>query len=145
MLFISLRKTIPLVALVCSAAVVAQAAQATIKHEPAPYTSPTKGSEMYAVYCAPCHGVAGKGDGPAAYSLKTPSPDLTKLAAKNNGKFPEAAVYNAIRGDVNAMPTAHGSKDMPVWGRIFQSISRDETDANLRLVNLVTYLKTLQK
>lgn len=145
MLFISLRKTIPLFALICGGAVVAQAAQATIKHEPAPYTSPTKGVEMYAVYCAPCHGVTGKGDGPAAYSLKTPPKDLTKLAANNNGKFPEAAVFNAIRGDTNAPPQAHGSKDMPVWGKVFKSISREDTDANLRLVNLVMYLKTLQK
>jgi mono/diheme cytochrome c family protein len=143
-MFVSLRKTIPLCALLCAVAAVAQAGQATIKHEPAPYTSPTKGSEMYAVYCAPCHGVAGKGDGPAAYSLKTPPGDLTKLSAKNNGKFPEKAVYNAIRGDVNA-PNSHGSKEMPVWGKIFQSMGRDDADADLRLTNLVAYLKTLQK
>ena len=110
MLFISLRKTIPLFALVCGGAAVAQAQQAKIKPEPLPYTSPTKGIEMYAVYCAPCHGVAGKGNGPAASALKTPPPDLTILKAKNNGKFPEAAVYTAIRGDANAPIPAHGER-----------------------------------
>ena len=145
MLFISLRKTVPLLAWLCFVAVVAQAAQATIKHEPAPYTSPTKGSEMYAVYCAPCHGVAGKGDGPAAYSLKTSPGDLTKLSAKHNGKFPEAAVYSTIRGDANALPGSHGSKDMPVWGKVFQAAGHDDMDSDLRLRNLVAYLKSLQK
>lgn len=144
MLFTHLRKVAPLLALVIGAAGAAHA-QATIKHEPAPYTSPIKGSEMYAVYCAPCHGVAGKGDGPAAYALKSHPTDLTKLAAKNGGKFPEAAVLNSIRGDTGAPPQSHGSVDMPVWGRVFQSISRTDTDANLRLVNLVAYLKGIQK
>lgn len=145
MLFIHLRKVAPLFALIVGAAGVANAAQATIKHEPAPYTSPTKGSEMFAVYCAPCHGVTGKGDGPAAYALKSPPPDLTKLAAKNGGKFPEAAVLNSIRGDTAAPPKAHGSVDMPVWGRVFRSISRTDTDSDLRLVNLVSYIKGIQK
>jgi len=145
MLFISLRKTAPLLALLGLAAVVAQAGQATIKHEPAPYTSPTKGSEMYAVYCASCHGVAGKGDGPAAYSLKTPPGDLTKLSASHNGKFPEAAVRSAIRGDANALPGSHGSKDMPVWGKVFLATGHDDMDSDLRLRNLVAYLKSIQK
>lgn len=145
LLFINLRKTIPLFALICGAAVVAQAQQAKIKPEPLPYTSPTKGIEMYAVYCAPCHGVAGKGNGPAASALKTPPPDLTKLAARNHGKFPEAAVYTAIRGDANAPIQAHGSPEMPVWGKIFMSISGDQANAQLRLANLVAYLKTIQK
>lgn len=145
MLFISLRKTVPLLAVLCFAAVVAEAAQATIKHEPAPYTSPTKGIEMYAVYCAPCHGVAGKGDGPAAYSLKTPPSDLTKLSARHNGKFPEAEVHTAILGDANALHGSHGSKDMPVWGRVFQATGHDDMDSDLRLRNLVAYLKSIQK
>jgi len=144
MLFISLRKTIPVFALLCGAAVVGQAAQTKIKQEPAPYTSPTKGSEMYAVYCASCHGVAGKGDGPAAFSLKKSPGDLTKLSAQHKGKFPEAEVSNAIRGDANS-PQSHGSRDMPVWGRVFQSVGHDDMDSDLRLKNLVAYLKTLQK
>lgn len=145
MLFISLRKMVPLLAALCFAAVVAEAAQATIKHEPAPYTSPTKGVEMYAVYCAPCHGVAGKGDGPAAYSLKTPPNDLTKLSSRHNGKFPEAEVRTAIVGDANALHGSHGSKDMPVWGRVFQAAGHDDMDSDLRLRNLVAYLKSIQK
>jgi mono/diheme cytochrome c family protein len=146
LLFINLRKTIPLFALVCAAAVAVEAQPAKIKPEPLPYTSPTKGIEMFAVYCAPCHGVAGKGNGPAASALKAPLPDLTMLKAKNNGKFPEAAVYTAIRGDANAPIPAHGSPTMPVYGKIFLSTSgEDVANAQLRLANLVAYIKSIQK
>lgn len=116
----------------------------TIKKEPAKHTSPTSGVEMYNSYCAACHGVSGKGDGPAAPALKTAPTDLTSLSAKNNGKFPELAVYNAIKGDVNAPVTAHGSVDMPVWGRVFRSVSQSDDEVSLRLANMVAYIKGLQ-
>jgi len=35
------------------------------------------GKAAYDKYCASCHGVDGKGKGPAAASLKDPLPDLT--------------------------------------------------------------------
>ena len=33
---------------------------------PVKKTTPTDGKQMYTSYCAPCHGVDGKGHGPAA-------------------------------------------------------------------------------
>ena len=36
-----------------------------------------KGSQVYAVYCALCHGVQGKGDGIAGRGLKPPPRDFT--------------------------------------------------------------------
>ena len=90
---------------------------AQIKKTPAPYTSPSSGKDMYVAYCASCHGKDGKGDGPAAAALKSVPTDLTQLAAKNGGKFPENHVSQTIKGD-SGMPS-HGSKDMPVWGPIF--------------------------
>ena len=45
-------------------------------------TSPTDGKQMYTSYCAPCHGVDGKGNGPAASALKARPTDLTELAKK---------------------------------------------------------------
>ena len=79
---------------------------------------------MFREYCAVCHGVAGKGDGPAAAALKS-HPDLTQLAAKNGGKFDEAKVQYAIKGEADA-PIAHGSKDMPIWGPIFTQMGHND-------------------
>jgi mono/diheme cytochrome c family protein len=98
---------------------------------------------MYKAYCASCHGVDGKGNGPAAPALKTPASDLTKLASGNGGQFPEMKVYGVIKGD--AAVAAHGSKDMPVWGPIFRAVSSGrEAETHLRLVNLTNHLKSIQ-
>ena len=55
-------------------------------------TSATSGSEMFRAYCASCHGVDGKGAGPAAAHLKTRPTDLTRLTSANGGKYPELRV-----------------------------------------------------
>ena len=44
---------------------------------PAHRTAPNNGQQMYASYCAPCHGTDGKGNGPAASAL-TPAPSPPK-------------------------------------------------------------------
>ena len=50
------------------------------------------GEQLYLELCAVCHGKGGMGDGPAASALKNALPDLTGLAAKNDGKFPRQEV-----------------------------------------------------
>jgi mono/diheme cytochrome c family protein len=115
-----------------------------IKHVPAPYSNPTSGNEMYKSYCASCHGEEGRGDGPAAPALKTPPTDLTILAAKNGGTFPEASVAAVIQGD--ALTPSHGDKDMPVWGPVFLSLGQHQNaQVQLRIRNLVKYLESIQK
>ncbi|MBI3682229.1 MAG: cytochrome c [Acidobacteria bacterium] len=114
-----------------------------IQKVPPSRTDPTSGSEMFRAYCAPCHGLQGKGDGPAAPALNKRPANLTELAARNKGKFPALRVYNSILGDT--LVVAHGSKDMPVWGDVFRSISHDEGDIKLRVNNLTKYIETLQK
>src|ERR1039458_9510480 len=85
--------------------------QTAVRKGPARRTSPSSGSEMYRAYCAACHGLGGKGDGPASSALKSAAADLTQLAKRNSGKFPELRVFGAINGDLRV--PAHGSKDMP--------------------------------
>ena len=41
------------------------------------------GKEMYLKYCASCHGLTGKGDGPVSRDLKVKVPDLTLLKRNN--------------------------------------------------------------
>lgn len=138
--------------LVCSLVVMAQTAPAAatpqaskpeIKHVPATYTDPSSGKEMYKQYCASCHGLDGKGDGPAAPALKVPATNLTTLALKNGGAFPAAHIAAVLQGD--SMTPAHGSKDMPVWGPIFHSMGgHSQAQVQLRVRNLVNYLESIQ-
>ena len=61
---------------------------------------PKSGAGTYKEYCAVCHGKIGKGDGPAASALKVRSPDLTTLARRHDGKFPDACVAEVLRNGV---------------------------------------------
>jgi mono/diheme cytochrome c family protein len=125
-----------------AAVAMAQEVKKTIKKEPIPVTSAASGEEMFNNYCAACHGKEGRGDGPAASEFKTPPTNLALLAKNNNGKFPSSYVEEVIRtGPRDAK--AHGSKDMPVWGTLFSSISDAET-VRLRIHNLSDYIETLQ-
>ena len=101
------------------------------------------GMAMYKQYCAACHGLEGKGDGPAAFTLKTPPADLTTLAARNMGKFPREYVENILRFGPGLK--AHGSSDMPTWGSIFQMIDKNnERAVQQRVKNLTDYIASLQ-
>jgi mono/diheme cytochrome c family protein len=115
----------------------------TIKHESPSYTDPASGAEMYRTYCAVCHGLDGKGNGPAAPALKQPVPDLTLLSKRNGGEFPSFRVGNIIQGDSEI--AAHGARDMPMWGDLFRSLKRDESVVTLRVHNLTQYIASLQQ
>ena len=115
----------------------------SVKHVPITRTPSNSGREMYDSYCAVCHGKDAKGDGPAASAMKTPPSDLTQLAKNNGGKYPAAHVAAVLKGQ--AMNPSHGSQDMPIWGRLFSSISQGhEGQVQQRITNLVTYLEGVQ-
>lgn len=99
---------------------------------------------MYVAYCAACHGIDGKGTGPAAEALKVAPPDLTTLAKRNGGKYPADHVTNVIQGDLR-LP-AHGSKEMPVWGsELFWQMSQGHnSEVQLRVSNLNKHIVSLQ-
>lgn len=140
------RKLLWMVAVLFAFALVAGAQeqpQKVIKHVPVKPTSAASGQEMYGSYCAVCHGKDGKGGGPAAEALKVPPPDLTTLAKRNHGEYPSMRVTSTIRGEA-AMP-AHGSKEMPVWGHLFWSISGGHSaEVQQRVTNLNKYIESLQ-
>jgi mono/diheme cytochrome c family protein len=115
----------------------------TVKKTPAPYTNPASGSEMFKAYCASCHGVDGKGNGPAASAMKAPLPDLTQLSKKNGGTYPANHVAAIISGDANS--PAHGSAEMPVWGPVFMRVSQShQGQVQQRIHNLTTHIESLQ-
>lgn len=117
-------------------------AQPTIKRVPVSPTSAASGEQMFKTYCATCHGLDGRGTGPAAAALKKAPANLTELTERNSGKFPEMKVFNTIKGDSEV--SAHGSKDMPVWGDLFPSVSSSQGEVQLRISNLTAYLKSIQ-
>src|SRR5579863_1314840 len=106
-------------------------------------TSPTDGKQMYTSYCAPCHGVDGRGNGPAAKALKNQPTDLTGLAKANHGKYPDTHIVSVVQFGTEV--GAHGSKLMPVWGPILGRMNRvNSQEKDLRVSNLSRYLETLQ-
>ena len=114
-----------------------------VQKTPARQTSASSGKEMYRAYCAACHGTDGKGDGPAGAALKSLPSDLTVLARRNAGKFPELRVFGAINGDLRV--AAHGSQDMPTWGAVFRQMDgTDVAGVKLRIRNLTKYVESLQ-
>jgi len=119
----------------------AQNKPAGVQKVPVSPTSPDSGKEMFAHYCAACHGPGGKGDGPAAASFKKAPRDLTKLAHDNGGKYPAAHVAEVLTLEECCV---HGSKVMPVWGPILSSISSSPGELQMRVSNLVKYIETLQ-
>jgi len=72
---------------------------------------------------------------------------LTKIAARRDGNFPagELAVYI----DGRSMPSAHGSRAMPVWGEILSEDlvegERGEELVRGRVRMILIYLKSVQQ
>lgn len=107
-------------------------------------TSAESGVTMFKTYCAACHGVDGKGNGPAASALKVQPANLTVLKQKNGGKFPGLKVSHILEGTDEIH--AHGSSDMPLWGPIFRSLDGSNIPVTkLRIANVTSYLESIQQ
>lgn len=105
------------------------------------------GAPVFERRCASCHGLAGRGDGPAAAALRTPPADLTRIAARRGGVFPDAEIARTIDGRFEL--SAHGTREMPVWGQRFGADVPDpgvgESIARGHIASLIEYLKSLQR
>jgi hypothetical protein len=64
--------------------------------------------------------------------MSIPTPDLTRIAARRKGWFPEVTV----REIVDRRYAAHGPREMPVWGNL---LTQDE------LVAITEHLYSLQQ
>jgi len=118
-----------------------QAPNKTIKRVPVTDVRSVDGQVLFEHYCAVCHGKDAKGTGPAADALKKTPADLTQVSRKNGGKFPEVHVMRVIKGDDTV--GAHGSRDMPIWGELFSSLSSKES-SELRVNALMKYVESIQ-
>jgi len=67
-----------------------------------------RGQRLYAIYCTPCHGDQGQGDGPVATYFSRELPDLggQRVRAQTDGY-----IYATIRDGGGSMPGYGGSLD----------------------------------
>ena len=103
------------------------------------------GGDLFRFYCASCHGRTGVGDGPVAPSLTTRPANLTRLSEANGGIFPRDRVRTTISGAQRLMTLAHGPGDMPVWGPIFRALDPSDSQVEVRIKNLVTFIESIQR
>ena len=105
------------------------------------------GKELYERYCASCHGVTGRGDGPVSQSLRVEVPDLTRYAQRHGNFFDRALVERIIDG--RHVIGAHGSRTMPVWGEDFSRAQLGDPDAEratrIAITRLADYIWQLQR
>lgn len=108
------------------------------------------GPAEFEARCAVCHGLDGRGDGPFAPLLVQPPADLTQLARAAGGSYPAERIYRIIDG--RDLIAAHGTREMPIWGRELlvdyrrqeSAIGDPERFVRDRIMALVDYLRRLQ-
>jgi mono/diheme cytochrome c family protein len=123
---------------------------ATAAHAEKPEWDPVlaeMGAERFETHCSACHGADARGDGPVAAVLKTPPSDLTRIAARRNGEFPAGEIGRFIDGRFSI--TAHGTREMPVWGTAFSASipepgAGDEIARGI-IATLLEFLKSIQR
>jgi mono/diheme cytochrome c family protein len=99
-----------------------------------------KGEKLFNRYCATCHGTDATGKGPVAAAMRTGPPDLTALQVPG-GKFPADRVATIIDGEKAV--TAHGTRQMPVWGTILRKTEGD-LQKQADIYSLVKYIESIQ-
>lgn len=109
------------------------------------------GKNEFMSKCAVCHGEKGDGDGPLAGLMYRAPADLTTLTMRNEGVFPLARLYEVIDGRV--LFPVHGTREMPIWGRVYQIEAADyyvdmkyddERFTRTRILGLLDYLYRIQ-
>lgn len=136
------RPRLPLAAIVITALVIGVSAQRPARSTLLPTS--VYGPDLFAFYCASCHGRDGRGGGPVTPALKLAVPDLTMMAAREAGVFPRARVTAIVTGTQAPAIAAHGSRDMPVWGPVFRALDADTARNAVRIQNLVAYVESIQ-
>jgi mono/diheme cytochrome c family protein len=103
-----------------------------------------EGAKLFQYHCAACHGADGRGHGSASGSLKHSVPNLTRISQGSGGTFPHQRVRAIIDGKGPRM-TAHGDREMPVWGPIFHEVEADQDWGEVRLDAITRYLESIQQ
>lgn len=108
-----------------------------LKRENPKHVATCDGADLYAAYCRDCHGVSGRGTGPAARLLPAPVPDLTAIAYRH-GEFDA--------GEVRLLVIDHRShQQMPDWENILSyNYQHQRALQELAVRNLIRHLERMQ-
>ena len=104
------------------------------------------GHNLYSEHCEVCHGLRAQGDGPLAGELRVAPADLTTIAKRRGGVFPEVELREIIDG--RRRVRGHGPANMPLWGDVFvrqKPGAEYEIEVRDKIQSLVTYLKSIQR
>lgn len=104
-----------------------------------------EGELYFKSYCAICHGQNADGKGEMAKILDTPPMDLTAIAKRRNGNFPDEDIARII-ATAERTP-GHSLGEMPAWWETLRKAEKidDPEILKQKIDHIVAYLKTLQK
>ena len=100
------------------------------------------GQKTFNDQCAQCH---GSEDVQASIdTLATQPPDLKLIMKRRRAKeFPVAEIARIIDGRL--LVKAHGPREMPVWGEVYEAQGLDDEEIRGRKGELVAYLMSIQE
>jgi mono/diheme cytochrome c family protein len=142
-LYDSVMKTLrPLLVILVASLAVCAASQATKVNTTGHVTTAIGGKALFGQYCAVCHGVDGKGAGPAAKAMVQHPTDVTQIKRENKGTFPEERFLKMMNGELS-LPS-HGSAGMPIWGEDFRNTTNNPNTVQDRIHALMNYIEEIQ-
>ncbi len=101
------------------------------------------GERTFGRLCASCHGEAGQGGRVGRRTI----PDLTRIAARRDGRFDRREIAARIEG--SDIPPQHGTPMMPAWGERLSAENWRYADPDhltgATLDPIVVYLESIQR
>jgi mono/diheme cytochrome c family protein len=90
-----------------------------------------EGKKLYQTYCTGCHGISGKGDGPAAKTLPVKPADHTR--ARVMSKHTDQYLLHEVISKGGA--SVGKSSQMPAWGAVLKQAQIQEVVAYIRTLS----------
>ena len=102
------------------------------------------GKKLFDEQCSGCHGGEGvEVDKSLVDTLAALPPDLTRINQRRGVKtFPVAEIARFIDGRI--LVAAHGPREMPVWGQVYEDEGMDEGEIKGEKGKLIAYLMRIQ-
>jgi mono/diheme cytochrome c family protein len=102
------------------------------------------GKALFNEQCSSCHGGENiAADKSILDTLDLMPPDLTRISKRRGVRdFPVAEIARIIDGRILAK--AHGPREMPVWGMVYEDEGMDEGQIKGKKGELIAYLMSIQ-